>query len=143
MVRVNLGNFVLALVVSIGLVFLFSILPDGDPSEAASILIQAFWLILVVIRVILTIIFALIGMFFFVLLSFIVSALNFFIVDLGGGKAIDTTFLLDIQENALTAVDGFYYGFIDFLVVQKVAFYLSLQCFQILQVFGILIFKNF
>lgn len=116
----KLTNFGVALLVSIILVFIFSVLPDGDPSEAASILIQAFWLIAVLIRIILSIIVVFIVMIFFVVLSFVVSGLNFFI-EAFGQSPISTTFLLDMQENALVGVDAFYYSIIDFLVGFKVS----------------------
>ena len=111
----RLTNFGVALGVSIILVTIFSILPDGEPSEAASIIIQAFWLIAVLIRIILSVIVVFLVMIIFVVLSFIISGLNFFIEAMGQGK-ISTTFLLDMQENALLGVDGFYYMIIDFLV---------------------------
>jgi len=116
----RLANFGLALIVSIFLVFLFSVLPDGDPSEAASIIIQAFWLIAVLIRIILSIIVVFLVMIIFVVLSFVISGLNL-LVEMFGQDPISTTFLLDMQENALLGVDAFYDAIIDFLIAFKVS----------------------
>jgi len=111
----KLTYYGVALGVSVILVTLFSIIPDGDPSEAASIIIQAFWLIAVLIRIILSIIVVFLVMIVFVVLSFVISGLNF-LVEMFGQDPISTTFLLDMQENALLGVDAFYYMIIDFLL---------------------------
>lgn len=109
------NNFLVALGVSIFLVILFSILPDGNPSEAASILIQAFWLIIVLVRVIFSVIVVAITAVIFIVLSFLISGLNFLVHDIGGMEKISTVFLLDMQSDALGAVDVLYFGVMDFL----------------------------
>jgi len=108
-------TFGVALLVSVFLVIFFSFFGDGDPSEAASIIIQAFWLIATLIKVIFSIIVVFATAFLFVLLSFIMGAINFFLEAFNQSK-LSTTYLLDMQEDALDAVEVFYQGLISFLV---------------------------
>jgi hypothetical protein len=87
---------------------------DGNPAEAATILIEAFWLIAVLIKVIFSIIVVFITAILFIVLSFILSALNFFLEWLQQ-EPISSTFLLNMQEDALDGVEVLYQGVIQFL----------------------------
>lgn len=110
-----LSNFAVALAVSIFLVFLFSVLPDGNPSEAASIILQAFWLIVTTFKILFSVGIVLIGGFIFILLSWFIELINILIHDVFGFEKISSTFILDWQEAGLDAVEALYQGYISFL----------------------------